>query len=119
MAKTKLKWRSSYETYVYDTPDGDLDFGQYADDGEDYIVRKEPKDRWNTRRVDKSELDLTGLQKVNIISNQVACYSSFYLPDGTIIRVRDADDLLEKQRTIKDYAQPTKEVTEGELQRWQ
>lgn len=79
----KNKWLYSYETILFDTPDGDLGEDQYADhpDG-GYYIRLKPKNRGQFIQVD-SEYDVSTLQKVNIIAGK-AYYSEFLTAIGAV-----------------------------------
>ena len=84
------EWLQSYETFLFDTPTGDLGINEYADyafgTGENIVVREDADMNRNFVARKTSEVSITGLQKVNIVGK--AYYHEFELPNGTIVRKR-------------------------------
>lgn len=115
--KRQLKWRCSYETFLYDTPDGDLDLGQYAEhpNGEDYCIRTDDKGRWNTRKVPRDTFNTMGMTKVNIIPDTKAVYDEFLTPAGKIVRVRSDRQKYLDRRDGKNKEIPAMEKTDAEI----
>ena len=113
MPKVKLQWICGYETLLFDTPSGDLEEGQYAisEDGNKVFYRpsERPKEEFNFRAVKAGELDVSGMQQVNIIGK--AYYNEFLLPNGKKIRERTTAKAYWDAATIKNHPQPTKEIT--------
>jgi hypothetical protein len=117
------KWLVSYETLLFNTPDGDLDVGQYALDGNGtgYYVRIQPKTEANFQHV-SLKYDVSGLSLVNIIPGH-AYYDEFLtaagqkaisespfspLPPGSIVRRADPSQWQLKMRGVKDAVQPSR-----------
>ena len=81
-----LTWICSYETYKFNTADGDLGKGQYAKKGNRFIVRRHPKNNYNTISVKQLNPQLD-IEEVTIIENEHMYYDEFELPDKRILRI--------------------------------
>jgi hypothetical protein len=132
----KNKWLCSYETLLFDTPDGDIDIGQYALDGNGtgYYIRTKPKTEAQFDHVDLT-YDVSALKRVNIKAGHTY-YDEFLtakgatywwgkdsphkgkdpsqLPSGSVIRVQTTAKKYWDTAQIPNYPQPsrTEEVTE-------
>ena len=87
----KESWIHSYETVMFDTPDGDLDIGQYADtpNGNGYFYRITPKESsefYGASFLHTPDFDVSGMEKVNIVCEKCAYYTEHRDTDGKIIR---------------------------------
>ena len=126
----KNKWLSSYETLGFDTPDGDLDFGQYAldENGKGYYIRTKPKNEAQFEHVDL-KYDITGLTEVHISGK--AYYDEFLTAKGAkvlwgetkdktilsggIIRLPSTGKKYWDTARIKNYPQPERTEMVEEL----
>jgi hypothetical protein len=136
----KNKWLCSYETLLFNTPDGDLDTTQYALDGTGtgYYIRTKPKTEaqfdWVPLVSDEGvPFDISGLKRVNIRAGH-ANYDEFLtavgatnlwtkdsiyadkdpsqLPSGSVLRVPSTSKKYWDTAQIKDYPQPSRtEIT--------
>lgn len=77
------KWLGSYETLLFDTPDGDIGIGQYAPDesGTGYYIRTKPETETQFDWTDNTSL-VKGLYKVNIVTGGHAYYNEFLTSVG-------------------------------------
>jgi len=93
----KQIWLTSYETIVFDTPDGDLNTNQYALDGQGtgYYVRTRPKSEYPIEWKDL-KYDVSKLKLVKIIDNKKAYYDIFLTAKG-------ATDLYTKGSKYEGY----------------
>lgn len=103
-----LRWLKSYETVLLDTPDGDLERGQFFRYEGCCFTRLHPKN--NQHWVPVEEDDVKGMEEVFIREHKGAYYDEFALPDGRRYRVRSdrrgyqrlAIDNLKAARTVSD-----------------
>jgi len=124
----KNKWLHSYETLLFDTPDGDIGIGEYAldEEGTGYYIRTRPKDEAQFNWVDL-KYDTKGLVEVHIVSGH-SYYDEFLtaegatnlwdsksalymvdfseLPSGSILRAQSSTKKYWDTANIKDYPQP-------------
>lgn len=109
----KLQWRLSYETILFDTPDGDLGDGQYADSGKGFFyVRRSPKN--NSQFVFVKNIDpLIDKTLVHIIPG-FAYYDEFILPNGRCLRIKSSQQNY-KSLAIKGALPLTKDITAQEV----
>jgi len=127
----------SYETLLFDTPDGDLDIGEYALDGNGtgYYIRTKSKTQGNFEWIDLNFKDMAGnvhsivgLTLVKILSGN-AYYDEFLTAAGVtslvqslakvtpsaslsaehIIRVRTTKESYDAGRYIKDTPVPSRD----------
>ena len=124
------KWLSSYETLLFNTPDGDVDIGQYALDGTGtgYYIRTKPKTEGQFDHVDLT-YDVSGLKRVNIKSGYAyydefltavgatnlwakysiyAGYDPSQLPSGSVLRIQSNAKKYWDTAQLKDYPQPSR-----------
>lgn len=101
----KNEWIGSYETVAFDTPDGDLDFNEYAltEDGKGYYIRTKSKNEAQFEQVDL-DYDISKLQKVNITGK--AYYDKFQNAAGKTVRIKSNAEKYNGLRHIKNYPQP-------------
>lgn len=110
----KLKWRVSYETLKFNTPDGDLDRNQFCRFKNGHLIRTKPK---NNAQFDWVEtLNTTGMQEVFVAEERGAYYDEFALPSGRIFRISSTKQKYWDVAKIPNHPQPEKEVTEAEIQ---
>ena len=83
----QMIWRMSYETLLFDTPDGDLGMNEYAldDGGEEWIIRTVAKQDGQPITV-PFDTDVSGKTEINIIG--MACYNEFLNKKGEVKRFR-------------------------------
>ena len=136
MAIYQNKWLCSYETLLFNTPDGDLDVTQYAltEDGKGYYIRTNPKTEGQFNWVPLTH-DVSGLTKVQIVPGAHAYYDEFLaavgvtylwssgsqyagfdpsqLPSGSVVRIPSTAAKYNPLRTTPNAPQPsrTEEVT--------
>lgn len=129
MAKYKNKWLVSYETLLFNTPDGDLGTDQYALDGEGkgYYIRTIPKNAGQFEHVELS-YDVSKLVLVKIIPGH-AHYDEFLTADGAKaiwrdkiklpidgkVRIKSSTKKYNSLRTVKNAPQPKRTESVGEL----
>ena len=113
MPKQKLKWVCSYETLKFDTPDGDIDSGQFCRYRGKFLVRLHPKNNRQWSRV--AELDTSGMKEIFLVEGENMYYDVFSLPDGRLLRLASRKEEYNSLRSVKNYPQPTKEVTDSEI----
>jgi hypothetical protein len=102
----KNKWVCSYETVRFDTVDGDLSKGQYAQaDTNSYYIAN-PESGYNFLTVPKDEIDISGMTEVKIVGK--AYYSVFKNAKKERIRVRYDAEKYNALRYTKNALQPTR-----------
>jgi len=128
------KWLCSYETVAFNTPDKDLDVGQYAltEDKKGYYIRTKPKAEAQFDRVDLTH-DISGLTKVQVVPGAHAYYDEFLtavgatylwtpdsqyagfdpsqLPSGSVVRIPSTAAKYNPLRTIPNAPQPSRTET--------
>ena len=103
----KNKWLCSYETVLFDTPDGDLGEDQYAEcPGGGYYVRLVPKEHDQFEQVDK-EYDVSKLSKVNLLDGH-SYYNEFLTARGANNRYAgvplfEVSDVSRTRTTATEY----------------
>lgn len=113
------KWRCSYETYKYDTPDGELHKGQYAFTGTVYLIRNHPENNNQPILIDpREDLDwqtkIAGLTEVSIIPDEHNYYDEFILPNSRIYRVPSTKNKHDKLKD-KDQKIAGKNLSNAEI----
>lgn len=113
------KWRCSYETYKYDTPDGELHKDQYAFTGTVYLIRSHPENNNQPTTLDpREDIDwekkIAGLTEVSILPDQHTYYDEFILPDDRIYRVLATKTKYDKLKT-KSQKIANKSLTNAEI----
>jgi len=107
-----LTWRCSYETLLFNTPDGDIDRNEYAVVDGAFLVRRHPKNNAHVVRVE--QLNTTGMTEVSVVPLQRAYYAEFVLPSGRRYRER-----ITRQQyfdaTTRTPTNPRKDVTAAEI----
>lgn len=112
----KLTWRVSYETFKFDTPDGELHKDQYAKYGDVYLIRNHPENNNQPTIIDpREDLDwqtkIAGLTEVNILENEKMYFEEFLLPNNRIFRQN-----ITKNKFIKTFTKiPEKEISNAEI----
>lgn len=113
MAKTLILQRPfCYETYKFNTPDGDLHKNQYAiDENGNYLVRKHPENNFQWTVLDPYEVknideQTAGMTKVEILPNEHCYYYEYALEDGSDRIVRFP--ITEKK--YKDHGEKNSDV---------
>ena len=114
----------SYETLLFDTPDGDLDNTQYALDGNGtgYYIRTKPKEQGQFEHVDLNyKVPQAAKKQFKIIGH--AYYDEFLnakgakilaadplatIPTDGVTRVRTLESEYKKGQTVKDHPVPTR-----------
>jgi hypothetical protein len=100
----KNKWICSYETVRFDTVDGDLSKGQYAQaDANSYYIAN-PVSGYNFLTVPKDEIDISGMTEVKIRGK--AYYSVFKSAKKERVRVRYDAEKYNALRYTKNASQP-------------
>lgn len=104
----EMQWRVSYETVEFDTPDGELDFDQYAvaDDGV-YYIRTVPKNVGQVRATTSLEA-IEGKELVAIRCERCAYYDEFLDPTGGRHRFKSTAADFDALRSVPDHPQPSK-----------
>ncbi len=129
----KNKWLCSYSTLIFDTPDGDLDFGQFAltENKKGYYIRTKPKNEAQFEIVDL-KYDVSKLKEVKILSGH-AYYDEFLtavgatilwavgsihagkdpsqLPSGSVFRIQSTAEKYDSLRIVKGAPQPSRTET--------
>ena len=124
-----LKWRRSYQTIKFDTPDGDLDKDQFAVNPKGgtfvknsgievnvprWFIRNAPKNNSNFATTDDPK-DIDGKTEVGIISFDGAFYDEFVLPDERVYRIPTTNQKYTEVSFVKDTPQPSKIVDDTEI----
>lgn len=123
-----LTWFCSYETFKFDTVDGDLHKGQYARDGEAIYIRNGAENKSTIQQFDadnklteQERADfLSTMTEVQIIPDEKMYYDIFILPNGRQFRIPSSAQLytalgrggakaLTKSLTNKQIADAIKE----------
>lgn len=98
----EMQWLNSYETVLFDTADGDLDFNQYAVYQNICYVRTKPKETSQFENIGCS-LVFNGLNKVNVIGK--TAYNVFKDNNGKIYREKsnkqEYDSLKGNKKPVK------------------
>ena len=111
--KINLEWKVSYETILFDTLDGDIDKDQFCRWKGGFLIRNNPKNNANNFFVER--LDTDGMEEVFITDEKGAYYDEFILPSGRKYRIPSTKSNYDPMRTVKNYPQPSKEVTDTEI----
>jgi len=103
----KNKWLCSYETLRFDTPDGDIDFGQYALDesGKGYYIRTKPKNEAQFYYVE-IPYDVSALEQVHIVPDAHCYYDQFRNAEGNTVRRPSTAKIYWDTAKIKNHPQP-------------
>ena len=101
-----MKWVGSYETICFDTSDGDLDIGQYAEAEGGYYVRTKPKSEAQFEFA--TSTDISKLDKVKVKGEKCGYYDEFQGQDGKIKRVPSTSKKYWDTAKIKNYPQSAK-----------
>lgn len=110
---TKSVWYRSYETCKFNTPDGDIDVGQYAvSESGRFIIRREQKNNGNTLN-EKQKNAVLDLQEVTFSPIERKYFHEFLMADGRIYRIETAKD--EYYNIAKNNIIPQKELTDVEM----
>ena len=110
-----LTWFRSYETIKFNTPDGDIDVGQYAvSESGRFIFRREQKNNGNTRN-EKQKYSIIDLTEVSFDPTERTYYHEFLLPDGRIYREKTTK---ESYMVINNNNKnPVKEMTDQDIKK--
>lgn len=119
----ELRWLYSYETVKFDTPDGDLHKGQYAEFKGNYFIRDHPENnaqptiyRTEDDRGNKIDLKdiIKGLEKIEILKDEHMYYDVFELPDGRLYRAQSPKSSYDSLK-VKNSPKVVKSVTEKDI----
>lgn len=114
----KLQWLRSYETIKFDTPDGDINIGQYAKYKNNcYIVRTFQKNNGQFVILDPKEDSeahnkVKGLTEIHILQNEKMYYDEYLLPNNRILRVPSKQI---EYNSLKRNKKPEKDLSKKEI----
>ncbi len=98
-------WKFSYETYRFDTVDGDLDLNQYAINSQgEFVVRSQPKDVTQFY-LSTSTDEIIGKTLVNIVGKN---YYNVFTNNEKTYRLQGDAEQYNKMRVEKNTPQPYK-----------
>lgn len=110
-----LKWRLSYETIKFNTPDGDLSKGQYAVAPKGgFYVRRHPQNNYQFLRAEKLDPTLD-IEEVQIVEGESMFYDEFELPNKRILRFPSTQNDY-RALAVKNASGRNKDVTSQEIQ---
>ena len=110
-----LKWIGSYETYKFNTSDGDLSLGKYAKvPSGGFYVRRHPKNNYQFLHIKELNPSID-IEEVQIVQGEMMFYDKFVIPsDNRLLRVPSTG---KKYRDLakKNPINPTKSLTDQEI----
>lgn len=114
----KLRWIGSYETIKFDTPDGDLDLGQYAVSPKGgFFVRRHPKNNFQFINVEKLN-EKIDTQEVHILPGEFMYYDEFELPSKRTLRLPSSQTEY-KGLAVKNAPERQKDLSLADIEKEQ
>ena len=102
-----MKWVVSYETIAFDTTNGDLAEGEFAETEGGWYIREIPQNKGQfTFSIDQSKIE--GKKEVAVRCEKCAYYSVFVDSQGEKVRVAYTKGEYDGLRYIKNSPQPRK-----------